>query len=215
MNDLPDALVDALADRYRLERTLGEGGMATVYLAQDLRHNRRVAVKVMRPVVAEAMGADRFLKEIEVTAGLQHPNIVPLFDSGRVGDLLWFAMPYLEGESLRARIDRDGAMAVDEAGRILEQVADALAYAHERGVIHRDIKPDNVMLVGRHAIVAEFGVARALSMVAGAAAHTTAAPVACCGAARRRSRAAPYNPASAIGRFDSTLSACGMPSSVR
>jgi len=108
MNDLPDALVDALADRYRLERTLGEGGMATVYLAQDLRHNRRVAVKVMRPVVAEAMGADRFLKEIEVTAGLQHPNIVPLFDSGRVGDLLWFAMPYLEGESLRARIDRDG-----------------------------------------------------------------------------------------------------------
>ncbi len=173
MIGIPELLRAALASRYTLERALGRGGMATVYLAHDVRHNRKVAVKVLRPDLAAAIGAERFLREIEVTANLQHPHILPLFDSGESAGFLFFVMPYVEGESLRARLDREGALPVADAIRLLREVADALAYAHARGVVHRDIKPDNVMVSGRHALVTDFGVARAVS-VAGAEGLTTA-----------------------------------------
>ena len=155
-------LTAALADRYTIERELGRGGMATVFLARDLRHRRPVALKVLHPELAYAVGADRFLREIEVAANLTHPHILPLHDSGETDGLLYYVMPYVEGESLRDRLNRDTQLPVDEALQIAREVADALAYAHKQGVIHRDIKPENILLSGGHALVADFGIARAL-----------------------------------------------------
>jgi TolB-like protein/Flp pilus assembly protein TadD/tRNA A-37 threonylcarbamoyl transferase component Bud32 len=170
----PTPISAALEGRYTIERELGQGGMATVYLAQDLRHRRKVALKVLRPELAATMGADRFVREIEVAANLQHPHILPLFDSGEAGGFLFYVMPYVEGESLRARLERGGELPVAEAARILRDVADALAYAHQQGVVHRDIKPDNVLLSGRHALVTDFGVAKAVSEATGRQTLTTA-----------------------------------------
>ena len=183
----------ALADRYRIERELGRGGMATVYLAEDLKHRRKVAIKVLLPELSAILGSDRFLKEIELTAGLQHPNILPLFDSGvvesrdgREGDptspataatlatsatgpstFLYYVMPYVEGESLRDRLSRDRHLPVGDAVRIAIEVAGALDYAHRRGVIHRDIKPENILLYDGRALVADFGIALAASNAGG------------------------------------------------
>ncbi len=156
-------LISAIADRYRIKRELGAGGMATVYLADDLRHGREVAVKVLRPELAAALGHDRFLREITTTANLRHPNILPLFDSGEIDGHVFYVMPLIEGESLRDRIAREGALPIDDVLRIVDEVADALSYAHERNVIHRDIKPENIMLERGHAIVADFGIAHAAS----------------------------------------------------
>ncbi len=157
----------ALADRYAVERELGQGGMATVYLARDLKHNRPVAIKVLKPELAASLGPDRFLDEIEITASLQHPHILPLYDSGKTEQWLYYVMPYVEGESLRDYLDRMGPLEVEEAVSIAREVADALAYAHERGVIHRDIKPGNILLIAGHAVVADFGIARAVTEAGG------------------------------------------------
>jgi len=162
-----DLLRSALADSYAIEREVGSGGMATVYLAQDLKHDRKVAVKVLRPELAAALGPDRFPREIRILARLQHPHILPLLDSGEAKGFLFYTMPFVEGESLRERVDRDGALPIPEAIRILREVADALAAAHAAGVLHRDIKPGNVMLSGRHALVMDFGVAKAVSDLGG------------------------------------------------
>ena len=153
----------AFAQSYAVEREVGQGGMATVYLARDLKHARPVALKVLRPELASAMGGDRFPREIQIIAQLAHPHILPLHDSGEIGGFLFYVMPFVEGESLRQKLTRDGPLPVREAIAILREVADALSYAHERGIIHRDIKPDNVMLSGRHAVVTDFGVAKAVS----------------------------------------------------
>ena len=160
-------LTAALADRYTIERELGAGGMATVYLAQDLKHDRRVAVKVLRPELAAVIGAERFLAEIKTTANLQHPHILPLFDSGAVDGTVFYVMPFVEGESLRDRMTREKQLPIDDALRIAREVADALAYAHQHGVIHRDIKPENILLHGGHALVADFGIALAASKTGG------------------------------------------------
>ena len=162
-----DQLRTVLADRYRIERELGQGGMATVYLAEDVRHHRKVAVKVLRPELAASMGPDRFLREIEIAAQLQHPHILPLLDSGDAAGFLFYVMPYVQGESLRDRLVRERELPVHDALRIITEVADALAHAHERGVVHRDIKPENILLSGRHALVADFGVAKAVSEATG------------------------------------------------
>jgi Tol biopolymer transport system component/tRNA A-37 threonylcarbamoyl transferase component Bud32 len=164
---IPAPLSAALADRYVLERELGAGGMATVYLAEDVRHRRKVAVKVLRPELAASMGPDRFLREIEIAAQLQHPHILPLLDSGDAGGFLFYVMPDVQGESLRDRLVRERELPVHDALRIITEVADALAHAHERGVVHRDIKPENILLSGRHALVADFGVAKAVSEASG------------------------------------------------
>src|SRR5437016_14663677 len=153
----------ALADSYTLERELGAGGMATVYLARDVRHNRNVAIKVMHPELALRIGAQRFLKEIETTANLQHPNILPLFDSGQVEGTVFYVMPYVQGESLRNRLTRELQLPVADAVRIAVEIAAALDYAHRHGVIHRDIKPDNVLFHDGRALVADFGIALAWS----------------------------------------------------
>ena len=162
MTDANPPVFPALADRYRVDRELGRGGMATVYLAQDVRHDRKVALKVLHPDLAAALGAQRFLTEIRTTANLQHPHIVPLHDSGESGGLLYYVMPFVEGESLRDRLDREHLLPIDDAIRIASEVADALAYAHSHGVIHRDIKPENILLHGGHAMVADFGIALAV-----------------------------------------------------
>ena len=161
-------LTAAFADRYRIDRELGAGGMATVYLAEDLKHNRMVAVKVLKPELAVAIGAERFLAEIKTTANLQHPHILALHDSGEVNGTVFYVMPYVEGESLRDRLDREKQLPIDDALRIASEVADALQYAHERGVIHRDIKPENILIHGGHAVVADFGIALAASKTGGA-----------------------------------------------
>ena len=153
----------ALADRYRIERELGRGSMATVYLAEDLRHHRKVAVKVLRPELAAAIGADRFLAEIQTTAKLQHPHILPLFDSGAADGFLYYVMPYVEGESLQQRLARAGALGVDEVTRIVADVGSALDYAHRHGVVHRDIKPANILMHEGAALLADFGIARAVT----------------------------------------------------
>jgi serine/threonine-protein kinase len=158
----PAPLVQALAGRYEIEREIAHGGMATVYRARDVRHERAVAIKVMRDEVAAVVGAERFLEEIRVTALLQHPHILPLFDSGSVGGLLWYVMPLVDGETLRSRLARDGKLPIDEAVRIAREIADALEHAHAHGIVHRDIKPENVLLQGGHALVADFGIALAL-----------------------------------------------------
>src|SRR3954463_688065 len=167
VTDIPPRLIEALRDHYRLERELGRGGMGAVYLAEDLKHHRRVAVKVLRPDLSASLGTDRFLREIEVAARLQHPAILPLHDSGQAGGYVFYIMPYVEGESLRDRLERQGELPVEETARILTEVLDALAYAHGKGVIHRDIKPDNIMLSGRHALLLDFGVAKAVNDSAG------------------------------------------------
>jgi TolB-like protein/tRNA A-37 threonylcarbamoyl transferase component Bud32 len=151
----------ALAAHYRIERVLGEGGMATVYLAEDVKHHRKVAVKVMRPELAATLGAERFLREVEIAAKLSHPHILPMHDSGEIGGFLYYAMPYVEGESLRERLHRDHQLPVDEALQLARETAEALGYAHRRGIVHRDIKPANVLLGEGHALVADFGIARA------------------------------------------------------
>jgi serine/threonine-protein kinase len=171
--EIPPGLAQALRDRYRLERALGQGGMGAVYLAEDLKHHRRVAIKVLRPELAAGLGTDRFLREIEVAARLQHPAILPLHDSGETEGWVFYIMPYVEGESLRDRLARQGELPVEEAVRILSELLDALAYAHGKGVVHRDIKPDNIMLAGRHALLLDFGVAKALSASAEPAFVTT------------------------------------------
>jgi serine/threonine-protein kinase len=158
----------ALADRYTIEREIGSGGMATVYLAEDLKHRRKVAVKVLRPELAASLGADRFVREIEIAAQLSHPHIVPLYDSGEADGVLYYVMPYVEGESLRERLDREGKLAVDEVIRLTDEIAAALSYAHERGIVHRDVKPENAMLTGGRAVVADFGIAGALRVAGGA-----------------------------------------------
>jgi serine/threonine protein kinase len=163
-----------VADRYRLGRELGRGGMATVYLADDLRHHRSVAVKVLRSELAGGISADRFLREIEITAQLLHPHILTLIDSGEAHGLLYYVMPYVQGESLRERLDREGELPVRDATRILREVVDALAYAHGRGIVHRDIKPENILLTGDHALVADFGVAKAVATATGRGRATAA-----------------------------------------
>jgi tRNA A-37 threonylcarbamoyl transferase component Bud32 len=157
----------SLADRYRLERELGQGGMATVYLAQDLKHQRQVAIKVLKPELAAVLGAERFVQEIKTTAALSHPHILPLFDSGTADGFLYYVMPYIQGETLRSRLDREKQLGVDEAVRITREVADALDYAHRNGVIHRDIKPENILLHDGRPMVADFGIALAVSAAAG------------------------------------------------
>ncbi len=163
----PQPLQDSLGSRYTLDRELGRGGMATVYLAEDVRHRRRVALKVLHPELSAVLGPDRFLKEIELTANLQHPHILALFDSGSAAGQLFYVMPFIEGETLRTRLERETQLPVDDALRIAREVADALAYAHERGVIHRDIKPENILLQSGHALVADFGIALAVQQAGG------------------------------------------------
>ncbi len=157
----------ALTGRYTVERELGEGGMAKVYLADDLKHERKVAIKVLNPELAALVGAERFLAEIKTTANLQHPHILPLFDSGQAGGFVFYVMPYVEGESLRERLDRDVQLPVDEAVRLATAVANALGYAHRQGVIHRDIKPENVLMHEGEPLVADFGIALAVSAAGG------------------------------------------------
>jgi serine/threonine protein kinase len=167
VTEFSDRLAASLADRYSLDRELGRGGMAVVYLARDLRHERDVAVKVLRAELAAAMGADRFLREIKLTAKLNHPHILPLLDSGEADGFLYYVMPYVAGESLRGRLERETQLPVDEALRITQQVASALEFAHRQEVIHRDIKPENILLHEGVAMVADFGIALAVSAAGG------------------------------------------------
>jgi len=162
MEDL-ERLTKALADRYRIEREIGSGGMATVFLAQDLKHERQVAVKVLNPDLAQTLGVERFLREIKTAANLTHPHILPLFDSGEADGFLFYVMPHVKGESLRARLTKEKQLPVEDAVQITREIADALAYAHEEGVIHRDVKPANIMLEAGHAVLADFGVAHAVA----------------------------------------------------
>ncbi len=163
-----DALVSALATRYAIERPIGAGGMATVYLARDLKHNRQVALKVLNPELGAVLGAERFMAEIEVTANLHHPNLLPLFDSGEAAGFLFYVMPYIEGETLRARLQRERQLGVDEAVRIGAAVASALDYAHRHNVIHRDLKPENILMHEGQPLVMDFGIALAVSKAGGA-----------------------------------------------
>ena len=167
MTELTERLTSALADRYRIERELGAGGMATVYLAEDLKHDRKVALKVLKPELAAVLGGDRFLQEIKTTAALQHPHILPLFDSGTADGFLFYVMPFIDGETLRDRLNRERQLGVEEAVKLATDVADALDYAHRNGVIHRDIKPENILLHDGRPVVADFGIALAVSAAAG------------------------------------------------
>ncbi|WP_373071019.1 serine/threonine-protein kinase [Gemmatimonas sp.] len=157
----------ALANSYHLTRELGEGGMATVYLARDLKHERDVAIKVLKPELGAVLGVERFLSEIRVTANLQHPNLLPLFESGEAGGLFFYVMSFVDGETLRARLEREKQLPVDEAVRLSVAIAQALDYAHRRGVIHRDLKPENILLADGHPRVADFGIALAVSKAGG------------------------------------------------
>ncbi len=163
MPDLSQRLQSALGDRYRIERTLGRGGMATVFLAEDLKHRRRVAIKVLDPEIAAAIGPERFLREIETVARLTHPHILPLHDSGVADGLLFYVMPYVEGESLRDRLAREKQLSVEDAVRLARETASALDYAHRQGVVHRDIKPENILVQDGHALIGDFGIARAVT----------------------------------------------------
>jgi serine/threonine-protein kinase len=167
MSDPISRLSSALADRYAIERELGQGGMATVYLAEDLKHHRKVAVKVLRPELAVVIGSERFLTEIRVTANLQHPHILPLHDSGEVDGFLFYVMPFVDGESLRDRLNRETQLSIEDALQISQEVADGLSHAHSLGVVHRDIKPENILLTGGHALIADFGIARAVTEAGG------------------------------------------------
>src|SRR2546427_753163 len=164
--DLLARLQAALADRYAIEHELGRGGMATVYLAQDLKHRRLVAIKVLKPELAAALGPERFLREIETAARLNHPHILPLHDSGEAEGFLYYVMPYIEGESLRDRLKREGQLPLDDALRIALEVASALSHAHSHDVVDRDIKPENILLSGGEAVVADFGIGRAITAAA-------------------------------------------------
>jgi eukaryotic-like serine/threonine-protein kinase len=168
MPELLTRLQSALSDRYRLDREIGAGGMATVYVAHDIRHDRRVALKVLRPELAAVIGAERFLAEIRLTANLQHSHILPLFDSGAADSYLFYVMPYVQGETLRDRITREKQLPVADAIRIATEIASALDYAHRSGVVHRDIKPENILLHDGQALVADFGIALAASKASGA-----------------------------------------------
>ena len=168
MTHVIDRLTSALADRYRVERELGAGGMATVYLAHDIKHERDVAIKVLHPDLGAALGADRFLAEIKTTAKLQHPHILPLLDSGAADGLLYYVMPYVTGETLRARLDREQQLPIDAALRIAREAASALEHAHKQGIVHRDIKPENILLQDGAAVVADFGIALAVQSAGGA-----------------------------------------------
>jgi eukaryotic-like serine/threonine-protein kinase len=163
LSELFDRLRDALAEQYALERELGRGGMATVFLAGDLKHGRKVAIKVLHPEIAAAIGPERFQREIEIAARLQHPHILPLYDSGAAGEYLYYVMPFVEGESLRDRLNREKQLTQEDILKITSEVASALGYAHSRDIVHRDIKPENIMLSGGTAVVADFGIARAAS----------------------------------------------------
>jgi TolB-like protein/Tfp pilus assembly protein PilF len=167
MIDLAAKLSDALAGRYLVEGEIGKGGMAIVLRARDLRHERLVAIKVLRPELASSLGGERFLREIRLAARLQHPHILPMHDSGEAGGFLFYVMPFVEGESLRQRLEREGQLPVEDALRIAREVANALQYAHERDIVHRDIKPENILLSGEHALVADFGIARAITTAGG------------------------------------------------
>ncbi len=167
MTDSFSRLAAALSDRYRIERELGQGGMATVYLAQDLKHDRKVALKVLKPELAAVIGAERFVVEIKTTAALQHPHILPLFDSGTADGFLYYVMPFIDGETLRSKLNRETQLGIGEAVKLTVAVADALDYAHRHGVIHRDIKPENILLHDGRPMVADFGIALALSAAAG------------------------------------------------
>src|SRR6476619_3066365 len=160
-------LKESLADRYEIEREIGAGGMATVYLARDIRHDRHVALKLLNPELGAVLGVERFLAEIKVTANLQHPNLLPLFDSGAAEGLLFYVMPFVEGESLRARLEREKQLPIDEAIRISIAIANALDYAHSHGVIHRDLKPENILLQAGQPVIADFGIALAVSKAGG------------------------------------------------
>ncbi len=173
MTGAPERLTAALSQSYRIERELGAGGMATVYLAQDLKHDRKVAIKVLREELSASLGKERFLREIKVAAALQHPHILPLYDSGDAGGLLFYVMPFIDGCSLREQLERTGELPIGDAVRILRDIADALTEAHRHGIVHRDLKPENVMLRGRHALVMDFGVAKALSEATGRQSLTT------------------------------------------
>ncbi len=167
MNGVIERLAAVLGDRYRIDREVGAGGMATVYLAHDVKHARDVAIKVLRPELGAVLGVERFLAEIRVTANLQHPNLLPLFDSGEVDGLLYYVMPFVEGETLRARLERENQLPVEEALRLAVAIAQALDYAHRRGVIHRDLKPENILLADGQPLVADFGIALAVSKAGG------------------------------------------------
>ncbi|HEX2451538.1 MAG TPA: serine/threonine-protein kinase, partial [Gemmatimonadales bacterium] len=171
---LASSLAAALRDRYAFERELGGGGMSRVFLATETALDRRVVVKVLSPDLASGLSADRFRREIQLAARLQHPHIVPLFSAGQADGLLYYTMPWISGESLRARLRREGELPIPDALRILRDVLDGLAYAHAQGVVHRDMKPENVLLTGTHAVVADFGVAKALRAAAEDTAFTTA-----------------------------------------
>ncbi|HEX5818170.1 MAG TPA: serine/threonine-protein kinase, partial [Gemmatimonadales bacterium] len=167
MTDVLTRLGAALADRYRLERELGQGGMATVYLAEDLKHDRKVAIKVLHPELSAVIGGERFLTEIKTTASLQHPHILGLIDSGAADNLLYYVMPFIEGETLRGWLVRERQLPVDAAVRLAKEVASALEFAHKRGVVHRDIKPENILLQDGQALVADFGIALAVQQAGG------------------------------------------------
>ena len=167
MTDLLERLRTALGERYAIDRLVGEGGMATVYRAKDLKHERTVAIKVLREELSVSLGADRFLREIRVVANLQHPNILGLYDSGAAEGLLFYVMPFVEGESLRDRLKKEQQLPLHDALQITREAAEALQFAHEHGVIHRDIKPENILMQGGHAMVADFGIARAVSEAGG------------------------------------------------
>lgn len=177
MSGTLERLAAALSDRYRIDREIGEGGMATVFTAEDLKHSRKVAIKVLRPDLAAALGAERFLAEIKTTASLRHPHILPLYDSGEAAGFLYYVMPLVEGESLRERLEREKQLPLEDALAIAREVADALSYAHGRGVIHRDIKPENILLENGHAVVADFGIAKALDAAGGGSLTQTGASV--------------------------------------
>ena len=167
MSEVPITLREALADRYALERELGSGGMARVYLATDVRHERRVAVKVLRPELAATLGVDRFLREIRIAAQLNHPHIVPLLDSGDADRQLFYVMPHIDGISLRDLLNSESRIEQSSAVAIITEVADAVAYAHRQGVLHRDLKPENILLAEGHAVVTDFGIAKAIDDAGG------------------------------------------------
>jgi tRNA A-37 threonylcarbamoyl transferase component Bud32/membrane-associated phospholipid phosphatase len=167
MSEYLDAFQTELADQYAIEGEIGRGGMATVYLAQDLKHDRRVAVKVLLPELSTSLGSQRFLREVKIAAGLQHPHILPIYDSGEAAGLLYYVMPYVEGQTLRERLERETQLPIDDAVQIVRDVANALSYAHKRGIVHRDIKPENILISEGYAVVADFGIARALEEAGG------------------------------------------------
>jgi serine/threonine-protein kinase len=168
MTSITEALKVALGDRYVIQEEVGAGGMATVYVAHDVKHDRKVALKVLRPELAAVIGAERFLNEIKVTANLQHPHILPLHDSGEAESFLYYVMPFVEGDTLRDKLDREKQLGIDDAVEIARGVASALDYAHRQGVIHRDIKPENILIHDGQPLVADFGIALAVSAAGGA-----------------------------------------------